>query len=65
MHITRPIGCMVPMSELLYCDGCDCTLEMYSLEEDIEGDEMWVVPVNGEEKTYCENCFAMGKANLR
>lgn len=46
------------LSELLYCNSCKCTLEMYDLE-DTEGDEIWVMPSGtGDEIILCENCYA-------
>ena len=47
------------MSELLYCDGCKCTLQMW--DEEYEGDDIWVCMRNdgtGEEDYLCENCYA-------
>jgi hypothetical protein len=59
-HITHSIVTVwlldKTMSELLYCAGCKCTLELW--DEDTEGDEMWIVTEQGEEKTYCESCYA-------
>jgi hypothetical protein len=45
------------MSELLYCANCKCTLETCG-DLECECDPMWVVLDQGEEKTYCESCYA-------
>jgi hypothetical protein len=61
------------MSDFVNCHGCNCRLQNFSLEEEIEGDEMWQTNIYREfeidgipcsetkEVVYCEKCYA----NLR
>lgn len=57
------------MSDFVYCHACNCKLQNFSLEQDIEGDEMWQVPIYREfeiegvacsetkEVVYCQSCW--------
>lgn len=46
--------------EIITCSGCLKQLQMFDIEEEIEGDEMYVMSRNdgsGEEDVYCAACW--------